>query len=55
MLDFFFIKCPKPVIAAIHGACVGGGIDLITAADVRYCSQDAWFTVKEVDLGKLIF
>jgi len=44
-------KCPKPVIAAIHSACVGGGIDLITAADVRLCTQDAWFQVKEVDIG----
>lgn len=44
-------KCPKPVIAAIHNACVGGGIDLITATDIRLCTQDAWFCVKEVDIG----
>ncbi|XP_055519784.1 delta(3,5)-Delta(2,4)-dienoyl-CoA isomerase, mitochondrial [Leucoraja erinacea] len=44
-------KCPKPVIAAIHSACIGGGIDLITACDIRLCSQDAWFQVKEVDIG----
>ncbi|XP_013416113.1 delta(3,5)-Delta(2,4)-dienoyl-CoA isomerase, mitochondrial [Lingula anatina] len=44
-------KCPKPVIVAVHNACVGGGIDLITACDIRYCSQDAWFQVKEVDVG----
>ncbi|XP_051900131.1 delta(3,5)-Delta(2,4)-dienoyl-CoA isomerase, mitochondrial [Pristis pectinata] len=44
-------KCPKPVIAAIHSACIGGGMDLITACDVRLCSQDAWFQVKEVDIG----
>lgn len=43
--------CYKPVIAAVHGFCVGGGIDLITACDIRYCSADAWFTVKEVDIG----
>lgn len=43
--------CRKPVIAAVHGHCVGGGVDLITACDIRYCSKDAWFTVKEVDLG----
>ena len=54
-LIFFKIQCPKPVIAAIHGACVGGGIDLITAADIRYCSEDAWFTVKEVDLGDFFY
>ncbi|XP_074990622.1 delta(3,5)-Delta(2,4)-dienoyl-CoA isomerase, mitochondrial [Calonectris borealis] len=44
-------KCPKPVIAAVHGACVGGGVDLISACDIRYCTQDAWFQVKEVDIG----
>ncbi|KAM5146208.1 delta(3,5)-Delta(2,4)-dienoyl-CoA isomerase, mitochondrial isoform 1-T1 [Mantella aurantiaca] len=44
-------KCTKPVIAAIHNACIGGGVDLVTACDIRYCSQDAWFQVKEVDVG----
>ncbi|XP_047692615.1 delta(3,5)-Delta(2,4)-dienoyl-CoA isomerase, mitochondrial [Prionailurus viverrinus] len=44
-------KCPKPVIAAIHGACVGAGVDLVTACDIRYCAQDAFFQVKEVDIG----
>ncbi|XP_030154832.1 delta(3,5)-Delta(2,4)-dienoyl-CoA isomerase, mitochondrial isoform X2 [Lynx canadensis] len=44
-------KCPKPVIAAIHGACIGAGVDLVTACDIRYCAQDAFFQVKEVDIG----
>ncbi|XP_075843001.1 delta(3,5)-Delta(2,4)-dienoyl-CoA isomerase, mitochondrial [Microtus pennsylvanicus] len=44
-------KCPKPVIAAIHGGCIGGAVDLITACDIRYCTQDAFFQVKEVDIG----
>lgn len=44
-------KCPKPVIAAVHGGCIGGGMDLITACDIRYCAQDAFFQVKEVDVG----
>ncbi|KAK4300675.1 hypothetical protein Pmani_027129 [Petrolisthes manimaculis] len=44
-------KCPKPVVAAVHSACIGGGVDLICAADIRYCSDDAWFQVKEVDVG----
>lgn len=44
-------KCPKPVIVAVHGACIGGGVDLITACDIRLCTQDAWFQVKEVDIG----
>jgi delta(3,5)-delta(2,4)-dienoyl-CoA isomerase len=44
-------ECQKPVIACVHGHCVGGGIDLMTACDIRYCSKDAWFSVKEVDIG----
>lgn len=44
-------QCPKPVIVAIHNGCIGGGVDLICACDIRYCSKDAWFQVKEVDIG----
>jgi enoyl-CoA hydratase/carnithine racemase len=44
-------RCRKPVLAAIHGACVGGGVDLIACADMRYCAADASFSVKEIDLG----
>uniref|UniRef100_A0A5B7BV63 Delta(3,5)-Delta(2,4)-dienoyl-CoA isomerase, peroxisomal n=1 Tax=Davidia involucrata TaxID=16924 RepID=A0A5B7BV63_DAVIN len=44
-------RCRKPVIAAIHGACIGGGIDIITSCDIRFCSEDAFFSVKEVDLA----
>lgn len=33
------------------GACVGAGVDMITAADIRYCTADATFCVKEVDLA----
>ncbi|XP_023142429.1 delta(3,5)-Delta(2,4)-dienoyl-CoA isomerase, mitochondrial isoform X1 [Amphiprion ocellaris] len=44
-------KCPKPVLVAVHGACIGGGVDLITACDIRLCTQDTWFQVKEVDIG----
>ncbi|CAG8618935.1 13161_t:CDS:10 [Acaulospora morrowiae] len=43
--------CDKPVIAAIHNGCIGAGINLVTACDIRYCSQDAYFSVKEVDIG----
>ena len=44
-------KCRKPVLAAIHNACVGGGIDIITSCDMRYCTEDAFFSVKEIDMG----
>ncbi|TAF65159.1 MAG: crotonase/enoyl-CoA hydratase family protein [Cytophagales bacterium] len=44
-------QCRKPVLAAIHGACIGGGIDLITACDMRYCSENAYFVVKEIEIG----
>jgi enoyl-CoA hydratase len=44
-------SCRKPILAAIHGACMGGGIDLITACDMRYATRDAMFSVKEVDLA----
>jgi enoyl-CoA hydratase len=43
--------CRKPALAAIHGACIGGGVDLICAADMRYCSADAQFVIKEIQLG----
>jgi enoyl-CoA hydratase len=51
--------CPKPVIAAVHGYCIGGGVDLITACDIRMASSDALFSVRETkiaivaDLGTL--
>ncbi|XP_067007967.2 delta(3,5)-Delta(2,4)-dienoyl-CoA isomerase, mitochondrial isoform X2 [Anabrus simplex] len=44
-------KCCKPVICAVHNVCLGAGVDLITAADIRLCTKDAWFQVKEVDVG----
>ena len=44
-------RCTQPVIAAVHGACVGGGIDLITACDIRFAAPNAFFQVKEVDVG----
>lgn len=44
-------NCSKPIIAAIHGGCVGGGIDLTSACDIRYGSKDSWYQIKEVDLG----
>jgi enoyl-CoA hydratase len=52
-------ECPKPVIAAVHGYCIGGGVDLIAACDIRLASADAIFSVREAkvaivaDLGSL--
>ena len=40
-------RCPQPVIVAAHNAVIGGGIDLLCAADIRLCSQDAFFCIKE--------
>ena len=40
-----------PVVAAIHGGCIGAGVDLVTAADIRIASADAFFQVAEVDVA----
>ncbi|CAP92653.1 Delta(3,5)-Delta(2,4)-dienoyl-CoA isomerase [Penicillium chrysogenum] len=44
-------RCEKPVVVALHGFSLGLGIDLSTATDVRLCSRDTRFGVKEVDIG----
>ncbi|MBU1566374.1 MAG: crotonase/enoyl-CoA hydratase family protein [Proteobacteria bacterium] len=44
-------KCRKPVIAAIHGHCLGAGLDMATACDIRICSEDAQFSLKEAAVG----
>mgnify|MGYP000406867288 CR=1 FL=1 len=44
-------KCSKPVLAAIHNGCIGGGVDIVAACDMRYCTEDAYFTIKEIDMG----
>lgn len=43
--------CPKPVIAAVHGWCIGAAVDLISGADIRFASTDAIFSVREVKIG----
>ncbi len=44
-------ECPVPVIAAIHSYCLGAGIDLVTACDVRLATEDALFGVRETKIG----
>ncbi|GAA4445848.1 crotonase/enoyl-CoA hydratase family protein [Nibrella saemangeumensis] len=44
-------ESPRPVIAAIHGWCIGGGLNLISAADIRLCSSEATFSLREAKLG----
>jgi len=52
-------RCRKPVIAAVHGHCIGGGVDLLCACDIRIASKDAIFSIRETriaivaDLGTL--
>ena len=43
--------CRTPTIASVHGWCIGGGVDLISAVDIRYASADATFSVREVKLA----
>jgi enoyl-CoA hydratase len=44
-------RCRVPVIAAIHGGCIGGGVDLVTACDLRLASADAFFTIQEINIA----
>lgn len=44
-------ECRIPVIAAIHGGCIGGGVDLITACDMRFGTNDAFITIYEINVG----
>ena len=43
--------CSKPVIASVHGACIGGGVDIIAACDLRYGTSESLFSIKEIDVG----
>lgn len=43
--------CRVPVVAAIHGGCIGAGVDLVSACDIRVASADAWFQIAEIDLA----
>ena len=44
-------ECSKPIIAAVHGKCVGGGFDMIAACDIRLCTEDATFSLREARIG----
>lgn len=44
-------RCRKPVIAAIHSHCIGGGVDMICACDIRIASTDAVFSIRETRMG----
>jgi enoyl-CoA hydratase len=42
-----------PVIAAVQGGCIGGGVDMVTACCLRYATRDAWFVIQEINLGMM--
>lgn len=44
-------KCEKPVICVLHGVCFGLALDMSACADIRICSSDSRFSIKEVDIG----
>jgi len=44
-------KIRVPVIVAIHGGCIGGAVDLVTACDIRLASKDAFFCIQEINIG----
>ena len=44
-------KLRIPVLAGIQGGCIGGGLDLVTAADMRFASKDAFFCIQEINIG----
>jgi enoyl-CoA hydratase len=44
-------QCRVPVLAAIQGGCIGGGVDFVTACDMRYATEDAFITIFEINIG----
>ena len=44
-------NCRLPVLAAVQGGCYGAGVDMITACDMRYATEDAFFTIYEIKVG----
>ena len=46
-----FERVRMPVLAAIQGGCIGGAVDMVTAADMRYVTADAFFVIQEINIG----
>ena len=44
-------RARMPVIAAIQGGCIGAGVDMVSACDMRYCTADAFFSIHEINIG----
>ncbi len=44
-------RCRVPVIAVVQGGCIGGGVDLVTACDIRIATENAYFTIQEVNIA----
>lgn len=44
-------ECRLPVIASMQGGCIGGAVDMVSACDLRYATQDAFFVIQEINLG----
>ncbi len=46
-----FERARMPVLVAVQGGVVGGAVDMVTAADCRYATEDAWFCIEEINIG----
>ena len=46
-----FEKARMPVLAAVQGGCIGGAVDMVTACDMRYATEDAFFCIQEINIG----
>jgi enoyl-CoA hydratase len=46
-------EAPFPVLAAVQGGCIGGGVDMVTACCLRYATRDAWFVIQEINIGMM--
>ena len=40
-----------PVIAAVQGGCIGAGVDMVSACDIRFATKDAFFCIQEINIG----